>query len=139
MVKRIFSIFLTLLFIVTNVGYSFATHYCRGEVQNQGLFFLHARDIGCGMEKAEQPANCAHHGTAWSKKNCCEDDWQIFQITDDYTSSSAGEIAVAAATPLITVVFDIYLLEETSSLEYFNYRPPLLQRDISVLVQSFLL
>ena len=139
--KRIFSIFLTLLFVFTTIGYSLATHYCRGEVHKQGLFFLHANDLSCGMEKSDQHTNCAHHGSALSKKSCCEDDWQIFKITDDYTSASANEAAVAeTAAPLIAAAFVTHPYEsENSSFEYLNYRPPLLLRDISVLVQSFLL
>ena len=139
--KRFFSIFLTLVFIFTNVGYSLATHYCRGEIYKQGLFFLYANDLSCGMDKSDQHTNCAHHGSAVSKKHCCEDDWQIFQITDDYTSVSTHQIADADVQVSIYSISlnDLLFASENFSFEYYNYRPPLLQRDISVLVQSFLL
>ncbi|HXH20081.1 MAG TPA: hypothetical protein VNJ07_13470 [Chitinophagales bacterium] len=87
--KKIFSIFVSLLFLFSTINLNVVSHYCGGRLVETKLITGNG-SASCGME--DDPALCENYpGTAWSK-NCCEDDWHQIAIKDDYTAAGNHKV-----------------------------------------------
>lgn len=156
--KRLKAILLLLTFSITLVGYSIEFHYCGNEITD--ISFLGASNCvcktdasGCKSEnhksdtvchKAENSENIscckpnATHGTnGFQKEDCCKTE-QVNVAVDDMTESL--KVTKEQMVVLISL-FNPYIFSETeaASTDFENYLPPLLYRDIPVMVQSFLI
>jgi len=138
--KSAFSMFFALLLLTSNVSLSFATHYCGGEAFATSINILGNKSPGCSMQE-EGMEDCTNQ-SGFQNKPCCEDDAATLQIKDQYTSSST----VALSNNLVFLASftstNSYLIRVT---DYFtvdadhHYDPPVLELDIPVLIQSFLI
>ena len=136
--KKIFSIILSILFLFSSVGVTFATHYCGGKVFSKKITYITNTD-GCGMESDRQ-LPCEPNKSSVKKKSCCDDDLEIFKITDEYNPSSFDfNLNLGFLTAFFNSVEQLSSQTSSTFSKYKNYRPPLLERDITVLVQSFLI
>ena len=74
------------------------------------------------------------------KKPCCENEYRSLDLEDEFQpqviNSSVNLEFVAAF--FITLIGKVYAAESDKA-EYLNYSPPLIERDIPVLIQSFLI
>lgn len=138
--KSVIATFLSFLLLSTNVGLTFATHYCKGKAVKAGLV-LGQEDLRCGMTDKE--STCEKHPEAptLTSKGCCENQYVQFEIEDDYNSSNIVETPVQmdSVAAFIISYINLYSIDALVDAEYLNYAPPLLDLDISVLIQSFLL
>lgn len=135
--KRILSILLAIVFLTTNVGYSLATHYCGGKIHKQSFSFM-AEELNCGMEDSEKlpckkPADTI-------KKKCCENDVQTFKVTDEF-QATAFDIKLNSQfiVAFTSYYIELFHVDNEIYTDYFNYKPPLPDKDIPVLIQSFLI
>lgn len=128
---------LAFLLMITGTGFSVNIHYCGGEMQD--IAFLDD-EVVCDMMAAAQKAKpCPMHTVAAS--DCCENQDIVVNAEDPetYLSSNVNisQDWTAVLTPSFTYSVDI---PDLSKQFVFNtYRPPPIDRDIPVLVQSFLL
>jgi hypothetical protein len=135
MTKKITSILLALFFLVSSSHLSFATHYCGGKAFKHALL-LSASDLGCGMEKGNN--DCEK--TAKVKNNCCTTLSFLISIKGDFqqvttTISPDQQIIALVAANLF---FNI-LLDDATLISYQDYKPPLPDKNIPILFQSFLI
>lgn len=76
-----------------------------------------------------------------SKHSCCDDEKLTFEgknfKSQESVSLEVTQHSWIAALPLITKTFQIPVVSTTT--EYHNYKPPLIDSDIPVLIQSFLI
>jgi hypothetical protein len=135
-IRPITSVFLASLVLIASIGVTVNLHLCAGRIQSIALF---VKAQSC-MDVQE---SC--HGTGYhSKKNgCCEEESIVVNVKD-----TTAEVKVATSiTPsfnLIAVILPVlYSIIDTGSTvatpRYAHYKPPLIQRDITVFVQSFLI
>lgn len=133
--KKIFSVILSLVFLVTSMGFTISTHICGGKKVKTVLSIGNA-DVSCGMEKAQN--NCA--SGQQMKSNCCQDEFQLIQNDEDYKQpltnfDFAPDFLIAFVTSYVELFGN-----ETTKIDFFtDHSPPPLVRDIPVLVQSFLI
>ena len=133
--------------ILASAGIMVSKHYCQGEFKNLALFVEAEQCHEVKTRKAE--AHC-HSGknTCQSlgsedkqEKKCCENK-TVFLETDDFISTMAPS-KISPEFQLIAVTFilsnDFLFSTEKRSLKFLNYKPPLIELDIPVLVQSFLI
>ena len=125
------------LMCITTTGFSMNIHFCGGELQDVAFF---SGDTECSMmmEMKQAPA-CPMH--AQVTKHCCQD--KDLQIEADAPETFFGKsaelhpvwnLAAPEMNPAVPSSAEKALLAS-----FTTYRPPPLQRDIPVLVQSFLL
>lgn len=137
--KKAFTIFLSLLMLVSNTGLIFATHYCGGKAVKSGIILGHD-SIGCGMEDTDN--SCENQSQSpFIKSNCCQNQYVQLQIEDSYNSPTVIESPVDFnfITILIVSYINLYSFDGLVQTHFLNYAPPLLDLDIPVLIQSFLL
>jgi hypothetical protein len=137
--KKVFAIVFTLLMLTSSVGITIATHYCNGKAVKTALS-LGLADVECDM--ADRPASCGKndHSSALNKKNCCAND--LVQVTvEDYTAPavmhSSPDFHFVAA--LATVYYNLYDVQASPEVRCEEYSPPLPDRNIQVMLQSFLI
>jgi len=137
--KRVFAIFLALLILTTNVGLTFATHYCGGKPVKTDVSLLGHFDIGCGMEDKDN--SCDNPEIPAIKSSCCQNRSVELSIEDDFRSPKIikNTVEYKFVAAFVTTYINLYLLDASAETEYLDYLPPLLDHDIPVLVQSFLL
>ena len=137
--KRVFAIFLALLMLTTNVGLSFATHYCGGRAVKTSITFSKHSDMGCGMEKM---SDCENEQAPAVKSNCCQDKFIDLKIQDDFNTPKifkSNKVNYKFVATFLVSIAHLYFSEFTVKTDYLNYIPPLLSIDIPVLIQSFLI
>ncbi len=133
--KKVFSVILSLVILVTSMGFTVSSHICGGK-RVKTEFGLTTIDVSCGMEK--KVSSCASEEQM--KPNCCKDEFQLIQIEEDYTQQLTKinfslDFFIAFATSYIELLHN-----ETTEIDFFtDHSPPPLIRNIPVLVQSFLI
>lgn len=136
---------LSFMVILASAGIMVSKHYCQGELKNFALFVkakqchdvrVHKTKTQCHPER-----NTCQKSEKKEGRKCCENK-TVFLETDDFISTMASP-KVNPEFQLIAVAFILYndLLFSTEKrfVKFLNYKPPLIESDIPVLVQSFLL
>jgi hypothetical protein len=133
------SIVLLLLMLVTLPSLGLSMHMCGGKLNNITLLSL---GHTCEMEMEEEVPLC--HALEKSDTNpaCCQD--QVIATDDQELISQMTGFKISKPdlkfiASFFSVVFKLLALTQVALPDYQNYSPPLLERDIFVLVQSFLL
>lgn len=124
----------------SNVGLTFATHYCGGKAVKTSIM-LGQEHLSCGMTDMESPCEKHPESPSVTSKSCCENLYVQFEIEDDYNSSTIVEtqVQIDSVAAFIISSVNLYSFDASAEAEYLNYAPPLLDLDIPVLIQSFLL
>lgn len=138
--KRTFSIFLSLLILTTNVGITFAAHYCEGKVVKTSISFWED-SINCGMTDMSQPCENESQSSTVKRKSCCENTFVQLKIEDNYNTPTIAKSTVDFnfIVAFLTTHINLYSCNASTEAEYLKYSPPLLTLDIPVLIQSFLI
>lgn len=149
-ILRIWAISLAFLIFSTSVGSTMSMHFCQGQLQHVSLFVkaksCHQKTTSshCHHQPEKPPCHqvkkVCHQ--SMEKKNCCENKTVLLQL--DPETNAPASISFDVGLVQFIVAFSHFLpfdrLDYTHiTPDYQNYKPPLLDRDISVLVQSFLL
>ncbi len=82
--KKGFSIAIALLFILSGMHLSVASHYCMGSLASTRVNFT-GKTAGCGME-----SHCRHgehHGTSFDS-HCCADVVKVYAVESVFSSSA---------------------------------------------------
>jgi hypothetical protein len=135
--KSIVSSILALLVLVSSSSFMVNMHFCGGHVQSVSLI---EEATLCPMEVQLPPC---HKKMAVKKSACCEDKHVAFEGKDfntqvqDFSMFSWQAINWIATLPMIMELIPVNEALAFSSLT--SYKPPIVERDIPVLVQSFLI
>lgn len=139
-VKRILSISLAFLMLVSNIGFAMNTHFCGGEaVKTSFSIGLHNPD--CGMADMDRDCETIPSTEEQIKsKPCCENQHQLLQL-DENADVQATSVEV---NPVFFVTFvhsfvQPILFADQSLVHNTYYSPPIPDKDIQVLFQTFLI
>jgi len=153
---RIFALSMSLLLLLSSIGFSADFHFCQGEFKNLALFTkakscheIAAMHASCHGGK-NKPSSCHKSELKNSEVSCtgdeeedgcCTNNTELMQLDVDY--SFHGQ----AAENLIDLYDDLAILTSNPRIEfstfafpsqYQNYKPPLLVENLRVRFQSFL-
>lgn len=78
--KKGIHIFITLLFLVTNLNLIVNKHLCMGEIKKIEIASLKVSDNCCDNNSSSEKTSLY----IIEEKSCCEDETTIIQINDDY-------------------------------------------------------
>lgn len=141
MIYRIGHILLASLLFISSAGFVLNRHYCQDELKSMAIFF---EAEACHQEKTA--ASCPMHKAENQRdkkesKGCCDDETEYVKSeTDQYVQTS--EVEVNFNPILLGVLFVALQIElpsiDTQSLQYLNYKPPLIVCDLPVRLQTFL-
>ena len=73
--------------------------------------------------------------------NCCHSEREFFQLDDDFSVAPVQTLSIYSASIISVFVYHLSLdFDESNKLvAYLNYKPPIPDKDIPVLIQSFLI
>lgn len=131
--KNILSVSLALLVLVASSSFTVNMHVCGGAVQSLAVI---EKATPCPME-LNAPA--CHKDLVKSK--CCQDevfqyegqDFKVHEHETLLTTNSSWVVELPLIMEIVSPTVTTYTLSDTV------YKPPLLQHDIPVLIQSFLI
>lgn len=148
---RLIALSMAFLMFATTLSFSIDMHYCKGELESIALFGIAesckvqqeaeqaSKDHSTHQHKHEHKEDCSNE-----KKDCCENHTLHVEADIDDQVQSQDFIQNAQLQQFVAVYVSIFFVnntytfeEETPSLAF--YKPPLISRDIPILVESFLL
>lgn len=139
-IRTIVSLVLAALVLVSSTSFTVGLHVCRGHVHDIAVM---QKAQPCAMElmAAELGFDDEDCGTI-SKMKCCEDRTLSFEGTD-YQYKTAKSLTLPEVLP-VPAVLPVLLAsvrppQSFSYTSFHSYRPPLIDRDVTILVQSFLI
>lgn len=147
---KFFAFLLALLMLITSAGFSLDLHYCQGNLKNLA-FFKEAKSCHELAEKAtsehckKMQKPCQKNNDTISKdvceKSCCSHNTILVEAETDIFSTKIINTDNLSSDFIVAFVYTFGTTY--SSTEYSNkynlYKPPLPDKDLSVLFQSFLI
>ena len=134
LIRSIMSIFLASLVLIASTCVTVNLHLCAGRVQSVALFVK--------AEPCKEVQKSCHGTEHRSKKNgCCQEKSILLKGKE---STAEVKASVIPSFNLITVILPVLcsVIDLDSSVAapaYAHYKPPLIEHDITVRVQSFLI
>ena len=145
---RFIALILAFLVFFTSVGFSLDMHFCEGKLKTVNLF---GKAKSCHKKANEQAMNDCHHHCEMmvqnevcseGENNCCENKTLKFDNDQDkeiQTSNYLVNIQSQSFFTVFVIEFFADFLFSSGNPSVKQYKPPLILRNIPVLVQSFLL
>ncbi|MDN3581654.1 HYC_CC_PP family protein [Mucilaginibacter flavus] len=111
MLKRSGAILLTMLYVVTVMGFALNLHYCGNQVASVKI---NAPAINCGMDKAA------------GKMKCCRDSQLQVKVKDVHEGQAASVLAKLFGFEMPNLSFGAYFFSSQESVfeHFFNKAPP---------------
>lgn len=129
--KKTFSVLLSLIILFSSLNFSLSAHYCGQTIIDVALF-----------GEAEACPMAVEMNCDTDEKPCCADRDIIIE-GEDYLSSKRFEKQEVEKVEILLaeLQYPIDLLLEEKQTSFFSqhYTPPLIEQDITLAVQSFLL
>lgn len=142
---QIISLIMAFLILFSSVGFSIDLHYCGTDLKS---FSFTGKAKNC-FELAKS-GTCSKHQMVeatkplceTSKKDCCHN--KTFYVKGELTSDApTTSFLISSLLQDFLLAFVVVFADKPtlkqSTLNFLHYKPPLIQKKIPVLVQSFLL
>lgn len=138
--KRVISILLASILLLSHVNLIIGTHFCGGEAVMSRLIFAETH-LNCGMANMDEPSNdSGNRALIFTNTPCCENHYQTIQATDDYIKEvPQANVNIDVAGTLVYSVLNEKLFSKSAHQFYSDYSPPPLEKDMRVLFQTFLI
>jgi len=146
---RITALTLAFMMFVTSSGLSLDMHFCNQQLKSLSLFG-EAKACHDVKDSDGKMKNCPFHqmdgaskSNGLTKKDCCNNKSMQFGSVDDIANQKHEVVVNTDLLHDFLVAFvHVYLTDskiQFETPEYTQYKPPLITRDIPVLVESFLI
>ena len=146
---RITSLLMAFLMLVSSTGFSIDLHYCQGNLKSFSFLGTakSCHDIAQSKHCSKMKKSCHAPKTALEtdgecQKDCCSNK-KIEVSPDDENQKIQIENFSLKQIKFVTAFVKAFVLPQTDLSQiivpHLKYKPPLLNRDIPILVQSFLL
>ncbi len=149
---RLFALMMAFLVFTTSVGFSIDMHYCQDHLRSSSLF---GKAPTCyemaGMKKPVKTCELdnkthkhQHKGVSIDEKECCHNESIHFQSTTTQQVNTASSVTIQQLQQFVAAYFTAFFTSkyepEGDANSFTNYNPPpLIQRDIYVLTEAYLL
>ncbi len=126
--------------LASSSGIAYAQHFCGG-MEMMSQITLGEKNLSCGMEEMENPAECAAETTAENHHDCCDN--QIIKIqTDDNFAKASFDLQLDKT--FVAAFFAVFILSEvefsaSKTTAFADYSPPFLRQDLNILYETFLI
>lgn len=146
---RLIALVMTFLVFLSSAGISMDMHYCGGELKSVS-FLGKARTCHelARASAAPMMKNCPHHKKMMEEmsckedKNCCSNRTIFLEPDQDQNIKTPDFGAGEQGNQFDFACIEAFLVTDTDAghdvVHFACYKPPILQRDIPVLNQSFL-
>lgn len=147
---KLVAVMMSVLMFTATIGFSIDMHFCQGNFKN--LSFIGNANTCHDVAKKLPDDHCAKLQTTCHKvdplssksvdtKGCCDNKTVSVQLEDDYVASNFAVDKVNQDYFLLAFILTQINAENNSvnSTPYRNYKPPLIEKDIPVFFQTFLI
>jgi hypothetical protein len=119
------------------------THFCGG-VAIETKIILGETHLGCGMMDMEEPCDNSEHTSnnqvSFNNVPCCQNEFHTIQGTADFVKEATQTVFnVDFAVAFLYTSLNLDLFPKSTHQVYTEYISPPLEKDISVLFQTFLI
>jgi len=153
---RIVALTMAILMFSTSIGFSMDIHYCGDEMKSFSIFGDAEKCEMATKKKVEEEQShaCCHNKAKADKKmschlntdgddsNCCHNEEIVLELDSDFDLNQDAEVVIQQDFVFTTLyIFNslfVYTIEEKTT-PYFQYKPPLLIADVSILHQVFII
>lgn len=137
--KKVISIFLTVLMLASSSGIGYAQHFC-GKMKMDAEITFGEKNLTCAMDSAVD--DCEAEDDATSQHNdCCKDQITKIQTDENFAKASFNLKHFKTFVATFVSVFVLQKVEFASPENsiYKEYKPPLIERDFNILYDTFLI
>ncbi len=135
---------MALMILMSSSTFIVDFHYCQGHLKSFSLF---GKAKNC-HELAGQMASCKHHqklelddiSCSEEDKNCCSNNTLLFESENDYQYLTSDFVLIDSYVFEVSNVissFEIFNRSVNVLNDFLLYKAPLIQKDISVLYETF--
>lgn len=135
LLRKISAITMAFVVLLSTLSFTVSEHYCGHKLVDRGLF---SKAEACGMEmqKPSSSNNCE-----LKKSNCCNDEVKQFTGQNELNTSFSSlnfeqQVFVASFTYAYLNLFEGLA---GNIIPFKNYMPPLVDKEINVLYQVFII
>jgi hypothetical protein len=141
--KGTFSILLSFILLGSQMSLKIGTHYCNGESVETKILLLGETHLGCVMPEMDEPQDCEksdNRDLSFNKVPCCENEYQLLEGPEEFVKN-ATKLSFNAhfAATFIYTTMNPDQFPDTAHQFYTDYSPPLIEKDIQVFFQTFLI
>lgn len=136
--KKLISIFLSLMLLTSSTGIAYAKHFCHG-TEMMSEITLGEKDLSCGMD-ADYDDSCDVDDVHVSDP-CCQNHFIKIQTDDNFAKASFDiSFQKLFIAPFVSV-FLLYEVEIASvnNKNFAEYSSPPIDRDLNILYDIFLI
>lgn len=145
---RVIALGMAFLMFATSAGFAIDMHYCQGQLKSMSIF---GNAKSCQEKTEAVVVDCPVHGKmmvsasngcATGDKSCCDDETILVQSDQDQILPGYDVNMSKQFQQFVVAFASIFLITDPVQMitpDFLHYKPPLLLRDVCVLVQSFLL
>ena len=155
--KKFLSIFLIFVFLFPSSGFSYSTHICGGEIHRQGfsVFGMELRcemdgsddpcmdDESMGMDKGKKEMKMGMENMSEDKccqNGCCQNVFENYKMSEEFQATFYNiEFNYQFIAAFTISQIKLFTIKNENYSNYLFYRPPIPDKDIPVLIQSFLI
>ncbi len=125
------------------MNFHFGVHFCGGELKSMALFGKAQPCAHAAHDGEDVPACHSSKSEESDSKGCCDDREYLMEALD--ITTTVDQYWNGFNTQLQIIVPPLVELGSWAQVEpkvdpaYLNYKPPLIRRNIPVLIQSFLI
>lgn len=138
--RKAIAIFLSALLFISSTGFTVSNHFCGGSLEKIDIGFS-GEKLVCEMTKVKDVCPSHPSSSEMEKASCCSNQFFHISLEDTFEKVNVKEKDFNQdffiAYSLVREGYASIILERNYNL--LHYTPPLLDRDIPVLVQSFLI
>lgn len=138
--KKIISIFLSILMLGSSSGIAYAQHFCSG-MEMVAEVTLGEKNLSCGMDSHAPKTDCEDEETIPEAHDCCKNQITKIQTDENFAKASFDLKLNKTFVATLVSVFVLQEVEIASAQKTFfaDYGPPLLERDLNILYETFLI
>ncbi len=136
--KKIISIFLSILMLASSSGIVYAQHFCSG-MEMMAEITLGEKLLSCGMD--EVVPGCGEKIIVGEDHHCCKNQFTKVKTDDNFAKASFNLKLNKTFVATLVTVFILNEVEVASPEKIFfaDYNPPPLERDFNILYETFLI
>lgn len=135
LLRAILSVTLASVMLASSIGVTVNMHICGGHVQSTALFL---KADACG----NMPMDCASTSSKMKSGGCCQEKSIVVkgkETSAEVQSAVQWHPSFEFVAVILPVLYTFVNAPAPANVAFAHYKPPLPDRDIPVLIRSFLI
>ncbi len=139
--RSILSCLLAATVLVSSISSGVSFHRCGGEI-NAMAIFGQAEACSTHEDACDAAGNMSHSHQVLNQKGCCEDttlSFDAYKYISKITEKKTDERFESTSLPPVVAIRTPNPFKGLAYAHFVKYKPPLINRDIAILIQTLLI